>query len=312
MDKRRMCPHCRAFITTSDKTCPYCNEQVAPRAVDRRNPSPIGGFIPQVRFNTIIILVINFGLYLATSLFSMNAGRGNAMNLDGQTLIDFGAMYVPLIRDGEWWRLVTAGFLHGGMLHILMNSWVLFDLGAQVEEMYGASRMLVIYFVSNICGFYLSSLFSPGLSIGASAAACGLIGAMIALGVRDRTGFGAAIRGAYIRWAVYMLIFSVMIKGQYEISYLSIGICARLRCYRDGRGESGEESRYSPDRQKGPGAERADLEGPQGEARQDDQVLPLKHRLTDTILGGYRLPGISRLWPCILRTWLPDRVHSAT
>jgi rhomboid protease GluP len=213
MDKRRMCPHCRAFITTSDKTCPYCNEQVAPRAVDRRSPNPIGGFIPQVRFNTIIILVINFGLYLATSLFSMNSGRGNAMTLDGQTLVDFGAMFVPLIKEGEWWRLVTAGFLHGGLLHILMNSWVLFDLGAQVEEMYGASRMLVIYFVSNVCGFYLSSLFSPGLSIGASAAACGLIGAMIALGLRDRTGFGAAIRAAYIRWAVYMLIISVMIKG---------------------------------------------------------------------------------------------------
>jgi rhomboid protease GluP len=135
------------------------------------------------------------------------------MDLDGQTLINFGAMYVPDINAGEWWRLVTAGFLHGGLLHILMNSWVLFDLGPQVEEFYGASRMLVIYFISNVCGFYLSSLFSPGLSIGASAALCGLIGAMIALGVRDRSSFGATIRAAYIRWAIYMLIFSVMIKG---------------------------------------------------------------------------------------------------
>ena len=62
---------------------------------------------------------------------------------------------------GEWWRLVTAGFLHGGLLHILMNSWVLFDLGAQVEEIYGASRMWVIYFVSSVCGFYASAVWMP-------------------------------------------------------------------------------------------------------------------------------------------------------
>jgi rhomboid protease GluP len=205
-----MCPHCRAFITTSDKTCPYCNEAVAPRHVDRGSSSPIGGFIPQVRFNTVLILVINFGLYLATSLYSMNSGRGSAMTLDPYTLIDFGAMYSPFIHQGEWWRLVTAGFLHGGLLHILMNSWVLFDLGAQVEEMYGASRMLTIYFVSNAFGFYLSSVLKPGPSIGASAALCGLIGAMIALGVRDRTGFGAAIRAVYIRWLIYILLFSLL------------------------------------------------------------------------------------------------------
>jgi len=211
MDQRRMCPHCRAFITVNDKTCPYCNEVVGPRSVERGSSSPIGGLIPQVRFNTIIILVINFGLYLATSLYSMNSGRGSAMNLDAQTLFDFGAMYAPAIRGGEWWRLVTAGFLHGGLLHILMNCWVLFDLGAQVEELYGASRMLVIYFVSNAFGFYVSSLVSRNSpSAGASAALCGLIGAMIALGLRDRSGLGAAIRAVYIRWLIYILLFSFL------------------------------------------------------------------------------------------------------
>ncbi|HLK70133.1 MAG TPA: rhomboid family intramembrane serine protease [Bryobacteraceae bacterium] len=210
MDQRRMCPHCRAFITTRDRTCPYCGETVGPRVADQRDSSPIGGLIPQVRFNTIIILVINFGLFLATSLYSMNSGRGSAMGLDGLTLIEFGAMYSQLIHGGEWWRLVTAGFLHGGLIHILMNSWVLFDLGAQVEEIYGASRMLTIYFVSSTFGFYVSSLMKPGPSIGASAALCGLIGAMLALGVRDRSGYGAAIRAVYIRWIVYILLFSFL------------------------------------------------------------------------------------------------------
>src|SRR5258707_2937522 len=112
----------------------------------------------------------------------MNAGRGSAMSLDGYSLIHFGAMYAPLIQAGQWWRLVTAGFLHGGLMHILMNSWALFDLGASVEEAYGTSRMLVIYLISSVVGFYVSALWSPGDSVGASAAICGLLGAMIALG----------------------------------------------------------------------------------------------------------------------------------
>jgi len=206
-----MCPHCRAFITTHDRVCPYCNETVGPRAVERDGPSGfVGGFIPHARFNTMMILLINFGLYIATSIYSMKAGRGDAMGLDGQTLVDFGAKWTPYIRMGQWWRLVTAGFLHGGLLHILMNSWVLFDLGAQVEEIYGGSRMLVIYFLSSVGGFYVSALWAPGPSVGASAALFGLIGAMIAVGMRHRSTLGDHVKGLYIRWAIYGLLFGLL------------------------------------------------------------------------------------------------------
>ena len=77
------------------------------------------------------------------------------------------------------------------MLHILMNSWVLFDLGAQVEAIYGASRMWVIYFPRlRWAGSLLSAWWNPGISIGASAGLCGLMGAMIALGMRHRNPDG--------------------------------------------------------------------------------------------------------------------------
>ena len=211
MEKRRMCPHCRAFITTSDRVCPYCNEAVAPRPFRRGGEAVLGGFIPHARFLTVMILVINFGLYVATSIYSMNSGRGNAVNLDNYTLLYFGGMYSPAVAAGQWWRLVTAGFLHGGLLHILMNSWVLFDLGAVVDEMYGNSRMLVIYFVSNVTGFYASYLmWRPAPSIGASAALFGLIGAMIALGMRYRSTVGDRIRSFFVRWLIYGLLFSLM------------------------------------------------------------------------------------------------------
>jgi len=210
-----MCPHCRAFITNRDKVCPYCNEKVGPRAAERRDPGAIvGGFIPHARFITMIILTINVGLFLAEVLASQS--RGSIWSIDLTTLYSFGGKYIgdamhPGIHQGQWWRLVTAGFLHGGLLHIGMNSWVLFDLGAQVEEVYGGSRLIVIYFLATVFGFLASTFWTSAISVGASAGIMGLVGAMIALGVRHQnTSTGAAMRGMYIRWAVYVMIFGLL------------------------------------------------------------------------------------------------------
>ncbi len=213
MDKRRMCPNCRAFITTDDKICPYCQFTVGPKAVERRTPADaLGGLIPHARFTTMLILLINTGLYIAMVLHTQASSQGISFDFDDpHLLVDFGAKFGPLMVQGEWWRLVTAGFLHGGILHILMNMWVLFDLGAQTEESYGTSRYLSIYFVATVLGFLASFLWAPReLSVGASAGICGLIGAMIALGVRDRSSWGTEIRRFYTRYVVYLLLFGLI------------------------------------------------------------------------------------------------------
>ena len=207
-----MCPNCRAFITSDDKICPYCQAQVGERAIERRSPTDVmGGLIPHQRFVTMLILLINTGLYLAMMLRMTQQGASGFGDPDLQTLVDFGAKYAPyIIGRGEWWRLITAAFLHGGLLHIGMNSWVLFDLGPQVNVAFGTPRFLAIYFVSSVTGFAASLYFSPAISIGASAGLCGLIGAMIALGTRDRSAFGSALRRQYIQWMVYLLIFGLL------------------------------------------------------------------------------------------------------
>jgi rhomboid protease GluP len=185
---------------------------VGPRAADRRNPKEIlGGFIPHAHFTTTMILLINFGLFAATVLYSMRAGNGDAFfGLDERTLKVFGGKWSEAILYGQWWRLVTAGFLHGGVLHLAMNSWVLFDVGAQVEEIYGARRLIVIYFLATVFGFLASFFWSASLSVGASAGLMGLIGAMIALGMRHQSPAGAAIRGMYIRWTIYILVLGLL------------------------------------------------------------------------------------------------------
>ena len=208
-----MCPHCRAFITNKDRVCPYCHETVGSRSVSRADgDSLLAGFIPHARFTTTMILLLNAALYLATGVYSMSSGKGNLFNIDIETLVQFGAKYAPFMTHyGQWWRLVTAGFLHGGLLHIGMNSWVLFDLGAQIEEVFGSPRLIAIYFFATVGGFLASVFWSPSVpSMGASAGIMGLIGAMIALGMTHRTALGSAIRGIYVRYAIYVLLFGLL------------------------------------------------------------------------------------------------------
>jgi rhomboid protease GluP len=231
VETRRMCPNCRAFITTSDKVCPYCDIKLEAPAVARRAPADVlGGLIPHARFCTIVILLINAGFYLAEELPGLISGNGST----GLPLFQAGAKYGPAIHDGQWWRLLTAGFLHGGILHLLMNSWVLFDLGAATEESYGTSRFLVFYFVSTITGFYASYLWNPAVpSVGSSAGIFGLLGAMIALGMRDKSSYGTAIRSHYLQWGIYAIILSALfpatdnaahiggVTGGFAIAYIA-------------------------------------------------------------------------------------------
>ncbi len=207
-----MCPNCRAFITVDDRVCPYCEAKLGQRAIDRRMPSDVlGGLIPGARFTTVIILTANLGLYVAMMLYSMQGGKGGAlMDLDGQTLYAFGAKFGRQLAAGQWWRMITAGFLHGGLMHLLMNSWALFDLCTHAEEALGTPRLIVIYVVSTVTGFVGSMYWSASLSVGSSAAIFGLIGAMIAYGKQYRTSYGEAVRAYYARWAIYGLLFGLL------------------------------------------------------------------------------------------------------
>ncbi len=207
-----MCPHCRAFITNKDRVCPYCNEKVGARAVDRRDPGALlGGLIPHARFATTTLLTINVGMWLVTVLYSMKSGNSSALlDLDGRTLAYFGDKFPAAIQLGQWWRLVTAGYLHGGLFHIFMNMWVLLDVGASVEELYGPARMFVYYTAATIAGFYLSYVWSAVPSMGASAAIMGLIGVMIAFGMQHRSAIGDHIKGQYIRWVIWILIIGLL------------------------------------------------------------------------------------------------------
>jgi rhomboid protease GluP len=193
-----MCPNCRAFITVTDRVCPYCDAQVGPRAVDMRGGSFVASFMPRANVTSIVILALNVIFFIGQSLSS---GLTNA-----------GVEFAPFVfGQHQWWRLITAGFLHGGILHIAMNSWSLWILVTEVEQFYGTARLIVAYVASTITGFLLAALMTPRSPVlGASCAAFGLMGTMLAMGLRSRADpLAQAVRSHYGNWLVFGLLMSV-------------------------------------------------------------------------------------------------------
>jgi rhomboid protease GluP len=194
----------------------------------------LGGLIPQVRFTTVMILLINTALFIANELSPQVAVRDGTMGL-----VNYLGTSVPWpFIDHEYWRLVTAGFLHGNLIHILMNSWALFNLGAEVEQVYGTSRLIVFYFVSTVTGFLLSSMMGHQ-AVGSSAGIFGLIGAMLAFGVTDKSAIGANVKAMYSQWLIFGLVMSFMphvdyfahiggVAGGFAAGYLASTPRARL------------------------------------------------------------------------------------
>ena len=129
---------------------------------------------------------------------------------NGEEFTAAGANYGPAIQAGQYWRLVTSMFLHGGLLHLALNGWALYQLGALFEMLVGSPRMLLVYFVTGIAGSLVSAWFSRVPSVGASGAIFGLLGALIAFLARRRgalTPQGKAILMQLLFWAVVNVVF---------------------------------------------------------------------------------------------------------
>ena len=101
-----------------------------------------------------------------------------------------------------------AVFLHGSMLHIGFNMWVLMDIGPQIEELYGSARYLFIYVVTGIGGYVVSSMVGH-LSVGGSGALLGLIGVLLAITTGRRSAGMQMLRSQLIRWLIYIAVMGI-------------------------------------------------------------------------------------------------------
>ena len=132
---------------------------------------------------TCSLLLLNVVVFAATVLYG-----GGFWHTSTSVQLAWGANFAPATQDGQWWRLLSAMFLHFGIIHVALNAWALWDLGRLVEHLYGRFRFLVIYFGSGIAGNLLSLAVqgNDAVSGGASGAIFSLLGAFLVFLWRER------------------------------------------------------------------------------------------------------------------------------
>jgi membrane associated rhomboid family serine protease len=215
-----ICASCGVLVGVRDDRCYNCG---------RRNPGLWGyapalrslgqdlGFVPLVMGGTIVLYAI---------ALLLSRGEMQMMTLAPNNAILFllgGSGAAPVFQYGRWWTLLTAGWLHAGILHIFFNVLWIRQLGPAVAEVYGPARMIIIYTFSNVVGFGLSSLAGELLwwipvpflrgaqfTVGASAAIFGLLGAAVYYG--RRTGNRSASQTG-LQYALIMGLFGLIFPG---------------------------------------------------------------------------------------------------
>ena len=152
-------------------------------------------FSPKKIIFTKLIVLACVVMYIVLGI-----NNGNFLNFTAASLAYFGGNELFLVQHGEIWRLITSAFLHAGLIHLVVNMYSLVILGTQVETFIGKWKFLFIYLISAISGNMLSIVFSSGnvVSVGASGALFGLMGALLYFGYHYRLYLSEAIKNQII------------------------------------------------------------------------------------------------------------------
>jgi len=227
-----VCPSCGKLVGASESECWHCG---------RRNPG-LWGFGTALRrlgadLGVTQVVVFGCGLLYLLSLALYPAGVSwepslNFLSPSGQSLHRLGAAgALPLIIEGHWWTLLSAGWLHGSLIHILFNMMWVRQLAPAASMIFGPGRTMLIYILASAGGFLLSSVMgwlllatrgnllsfvlswlmgAAGITVGASAAVFGLLGAVVYAG---RRGVASQLgRQAWV-WAIFLFVFSLFFRG---------------------------------------------------------------------------------------------------
>lgn len=210
----RMCPSCRGLVGVQESTCSLCGAGL------RRRPSGFGkllaNILPQYTPISYGLLTVNFLVFLAMFASEQDQTVTDLQRLwtggSRQTLVAWGADVAILVSYGEWWRLVSALFIHIGIIHLLFNSYALMFIGPLIEELLGKERFLAAYLVTGVVGFLLSNgYYPPGLvTAGASGAVFGMIA--MAVVISRRWGpWGKLLQQQLVHWILYAFVFGIFI-----------------------------------------------------------------------------------------------------
>jgi rhomboid protease GluP len=217
-----ICSSCGVLVGVNDDTCYNCG---------RRNPG-LWGFAPALRSLGGDMGFVPFVIGACATLYVLTllASRGDIgmrnplsfLSPNIPSIFLFGASgAAPVFAYGRWWTVLSAGWLHGGILHIVFNMMALRQLAPAVADLYGPGRMVIIYTAGNVAGFALSSfagaylpviliLRGSTITVGASAAISGLIGALLYYGRRTGSRLTRSYASQYI---VMLIVMGFLIAG---------------------------------------------------------------------------------------------------
>jgi membrane associated rhomboid family serine protease len=218
----KLCPACGTLVGATATKCHQCGASLtfgmaaASRSLSRLLPTT-----SPATYGILTLSCVMYGVSLLATIrttgFQAPAGGGFSalMSLgaiSGKVLQEFGASLPLPYNLLQPWRLVMAVFLHGSLLHIAFNMWVLMDFGPQVEEMYGSARYLFIYVATGVGGYLLSSLFFH-FAIGGSGAILGLCGVIIAVTAGSRSIGHQMLRAQVVRLLIYIVVIAILPIG---------------------------------------------------------------------------------------------------
>ena len=151
---------------------------------------------------TYILIAVNLMLYIIPFL----------LGIDESIIIKY-SVFREAIQGGEYYRLITGIFIHGGILHVLFNCYALYVIGSQIENFYGKFKYLIIYLFSGLMGSLFSMVFTTSMSVGASGAVFGLMGSLVYFGYHYRVYLGNVIKSQIIPLIIFNLALGFMITG---------------------------------------------------------------------------------------------------
>lgn len=170
------CLKCGAELPVNEEgMAPVLCDRCAGRATSRARRGLSTGTMRDYPTTTALV-AINAAVFVGMLLTG-----GGIMGFSGQQLVAWGGNFGPLTVGGEYWRLVTAGFVHANLLHIGFNMWCLWSLGQLSERLFGRWQTFAVYLLTGVGGALLSIAYDPGrLEVGASGAVFGIAGALLA------------------------------------------------------------------------------------------------------------------------------------
>jgi len=205
----KICPACGALVGINATRCHECGASLrfSLAALSKKLSGLFGEHEAPVTSALLVTNILMFGVSLVLTMQAGEAGGLRTLwGMSGEASYQLGASHpYGIFTEHQWWRLVMAMFLHGGLIHIGFNMMALMQFGPALEELYGSARYLFLYVVTGATGFLVSAWIGH-FSLGASGALLGLVGAMLAVTTKRGGSFMRELRSRLISSVVILFL----------------------------------------------------------------------------------------------------------